>query len=197
MTRPSRRSSRLAKVSALSACVYLFAHLVHAAGPEELPPIPRPAAEGPAAAVPKLRQGTPEAGILSRTIKAEGFGLWLDGGRVRPPKPIRVEASTLLQHLAAPGPRQAPWVQVNGSVVNLRAEPGIAAQRVGRFARGTRLRLMRRQGEWSKITNPQTGEVGWMHNDFLVDTPPPETAAANPAPNQGRPESRAAALDEG
>lgn len=60
------------------------------------------------------------------------------------------------------------WVRVNGSVVNVRSGPTSSAQRIGSFPEGTRLRVLERDGRWTKIEDPESGQSGWMFRDFLA-----------------------------
>ena len=70
---------------------------------------------------------------------------------------------------------KAEWVQVSGSVVNVRSGPSAASPRVGSFPEGTRLRVIERGAGWTKIEDPETGQSGWMKRDFLAGLS--ETAA--------------------
>lgn len=63
---------------------------------------------------------------------------------------------------------QVEWVQVSGSVVNVRSGPSASSPRIGSFPEGTRLRVVERGAGWTKIEDPETGQSGWMKGDYLA-----------------------------
>ena len=66
---------------------------------------------------------------------------------------------------------QKEWVQVSGSVVNVRSGPSASASRIGSFPKGTRLLVVERGAGWTKIEDPESGQSGWMKHDFLAGLP--------------------------
>lgn len=91
-------------------------------------------------------------------------------------KPVRVETANLKPALrranaAADGEAQK-WVEVSGaSMVNVRDGPGVTNRDIGTLRRGTRLRVLGEEGNWTHIEHPETKLTGWMSSDYLAEAP--------------------------
>lgn len=125
----------------------------------------------------RVRDKRPEPGVLVNATEWGGFWIGPDEAPEQPREPIRVKPAYLeLDAIAtrdAAAARDEPhsWVEVAGSVVNVRARPELSAPRVGRFERGKRLRVIERRGSWAHIEDPDTDTSGWMHGDYLAKAP--------------------------
>ena len=110
-----------------------------------------------------------------------------------PEHPIRsTEADTKPPELGAPKPEEAAeevadpeeetgpvsetitalaadgneWVELN-SYVNLRTAPSSEADTLKVGAKGARLRVTGREGNWVQVTDPQTSEVAWVYGRYI------------------------------
>lgn len=72
-------------------------------------------------------------------------------------------------------------VHVTGTSVNLRAAATTAADKLTTARRGDKLDVLAREGVWVQVRTA-TGEIGWVHGDFVAEHPP---AAVAPRPARG------------
>lgn len=120
----------------------------------------------------KVRQARPTPGALTTAI--EWKHVWIGSGQPLPaPKaPVRITSNfdieIRLRTNSTPKAEQST-VEVSGTVVNLRAAPNLAAERLGHFKQGQQLRALERRAGWVRIEDPTSGSTGWMHGDFLSD----------------------------
>jgi Bacterial SH3 domain len=58
------------------------------------------------------------------------------------------------------------WVELN-SYVNLRTAPSSEADTIKVGAKGAKLRVTGREGNWVQVTDPQTSEVAWVYGRYI------------------------------
>jgi len=58
------------------------------------------------------------------------------------------------------------WVELN-SYVNIRAAPSSNADTLKVAAKGAKLRVTGREGNWVQVTDPKTSEVGWVYGRYI------------------------------
>lgn len=184
-----RRESKLVSGGILLSALALypvvqFAGAADRNAPDPAEASPRPAVSAPAGAE-RVRRTRPEPGALSRSARAKDFSRFFHpGGSPQPRGPIRLKVKTALLELALT-PEAAPErVRVNGSRVNMRAGPSLSAERITAFDRDTRLTVLERGETWTQVENPETGQTGWMHGDYLktvTKSSPDSTAHAGAA----------------
>lgn len=180
------RESKLLAGAFLAALVaYPVLHLAGAADRNAAPG----ASPQQAASVPdgtrRVRQAKPDPGALSRSAYAKDFSRFFHANREGEPLgPIHLKVNKALLALAET-PEAAPErVRVDGSRVNLRAGPDLSAERITAFDRDTRLTVLERGETWTQVENPETGQTGWMHGDYLktvTKSSPDSTAHAGAA----------------
>ena len=66
----------------------------------------------------------------------------------------------------------ASWV--NKDRINIRTAPSTDAQRITLVDRWTKVQVLGRQGDWSRI-RLQSGAIGWVLTKYLSPTKPPQT----------------------
>lgn len=165
-------------MAGLGAAVVLLAGQVYATSPHrerealEIRPVEL--------ALPdRVRVKRPEPGVLVNATQWGSLWIGADKEPASPRGPIRVVSSALkLAEIAAREPaaasdEQHSWVEVSGSLVNIRSRPALSAPRVGRFERGKRLRVIERRGAWTQVEDAETNKMGWMHGDYLAKVPAP------------------------
>lgn len=78
----------------------------------------------------------------------------------------------------APPPSVTPKIvlRVTGSIVNVRAAPGLEEAKLTSYERDTLLELVERRGEWVRVRHPETREEGWMFATYLEELQPSATA---------------------
>ncbi|MCS7209685.1 MAG: NlpC/P60 family protein [Fimbriimonadales bacterium] len=64
------------------------------------------------------------------------------------------------------------WAEVNADGVNLRRAPRLSAKRLKQLDRGTKVQVLKRQGDWSRV-RLASGRVGWVKSRYLTPTRPP------------------------
>ncbi len=64
------------------------------------------------------------------------------------------------------------WVAMS-SYANVRAAPSSTAETIKIAAKGDRLRLAGRKGNWVQVTDPSTSETGWVYSRYVEETPSP------------------------
>lgn len=79
------------------------------------------------------------------------------------------------------GAPQTTSLRVKVAVANLRAEPRTSARRVARLARGTTLKLLKREGNWYQVRT-SGGKTGWISVTLVSNTATPsrQTTASSP-----------------
>ncbi len=71
------------------------------------------------------------------------------------------------------------WAEINKDRINIRKGPGTHTDRITLVDRWTKVQVLGRQGEWSRI-RLQSGRVGWVKSQYLSPTTPPrQIASAN------------------
>lgn len=114
----------------------------------------------------------PAPGVLSRSIEARGFWFGSRAENAAPPEPLHITTPKPLVQLedSAEGfrPQKNAWARVDGSIVNLRAAPGIDSPRIGQLRQGTRVKVLERNATWVRIEIPDSTISGWMHGDYLL-----------------------------
>ena len=58
------------------------------------------------------------------------------------------------------------WVEPTGAV-NLRKQPSPHSEARQVITRGTKLRVMAREAGWFRVTDPATGEIGWIYSEAV------------------------------
>lgn len=71
------------------------------------------------------------------------------------------------------------WVTGNG--VNQRKGPGTQYEIIGQLSRGTRVRFLQEQGNWTKVWS--THGLGWMSSRYLSSNAAQSETTARPSPN--------------
>lgn len=66
----------------------------------------------------------------------------------------------------------AGWAVLNRDRVNVRVAPRLSAARITLVDRWTKVRILARQGEWSRVQLPN-GRAGWIKSEYLSPTKPP------------------------
>jgi hypothetical protein len=120
----------------------------------------------------RVRRARPSPGVLTTAVEWEQ--LWIGSGSPVPePKgPIRITSNfgiEIRSRISSQPKANPTTVKVIGTVVNLRAAPNLAADRLGQFSQGTQLRILERRAGWTRIQDPVTNSTGWMHGEFLSD----------------------------
>ena len=69
------------------------------------------------------------------------------------------------------------------AMLNFRRGPGANHDKTGELPSGTRIRVIRAEGDWLNVTTPM-GFAGWVHGGYvrLIDTAPAEDAGTVPDP---------------
>lgn len=99
--------------------------------------------------------------------------------------PRRIEARKLAPPWLTPlraaleEEKDRQWVQVSAEALNLRAGPGVQAQRIGVLSTAARLLVQERQGAWVRVEVPDSGETGWVSSRFVEPLPPADQMAAD------------------
>ncbi|MEL7092323.1 MAG: SH3 domain-containing protein [Pseudomonadota bacterium] len=77
-----------------------------------------------------------------------------------------------------PAPQSQKSVYVTGSRVNVRAGPSTQFDRLGSFAKGTKLRAISQSNGWTEISGAAGSQklTGWMASQYLAAQPPKQTA---------------------
>lgn len=160
--------------------------------------------DAPDARILAAREATPEPRKLPPLVKAAApqrqtrAAAALMENMPEPLEPLRVETADIASALkpaedAAPGNKadetgkaDETWVEVSGaSMVNVRAGPGVSNRDIATFSRGTRLRVLGKQGNWTQVENPDTRVTGWMNSNYLEDAPARKSVAKTRDPSSG------------
>ncbi len=65
--------------------------------------------------------------------------------------------------------------------LHLRSGPGVRYRSLAKLKRGQRVYLVKTQGKWCQVKVHGTLQLGWVHRDYLSDTPPGSTLERLPA----------------
>jgi cell wall-associated NlpC family hydrolase len=102
--------------------------------------------------------------------------------------PVKSNAAVSVQRTAQPAAPASGWAEFNTDRVNIRTAPSTDAKRITLVDRWTKVQVLGRQGDWSRI-RLQSGAVGWVLAKYLSPTKPPQTrqvatrsSARKPAP---------------
>lgn len=173
-----RRESKLFSGALLAAlALYPVVQLAGASHRDATPKDATPKAEGSSshtAAAPagtakgKIRQAMPEPGALSRAAPGKDLsGFFRASREAETHGSLHVSVNKALFDLAGTAEVAPERVRVDGSRVNLRAGPSLSAERITAFDRDTRLTVLERGETWTQVKNPETGQTGWMHGNYL------------------------------
>jgi cell wall-associated NlpC family hydrolase len=102
--------------------------------------------------------------------------------------PVKGNAAASAQRTAQPAAPASGWAEINKDRINIRTAPSTDAKRITLVDRWTKVQVLGRQGDWSRI-RLQSGAVGWVLSKYLSPTKPPQTrqvatrsSARKPAP---------------
>ena len=102
--------------------------------------------------------------------------------------PVKSNAAASAQRTAQPAAPASGWAELNTDRVNIRTAPSTDAKRITLVDRWTKVQVLGRQGDWSRI-RLQSGTTGWVLAKYLSPTQPPQTrqvatrsSARKPAP---------------
>ena len=88
--------------------------------------------------------------------------------------PVTGNAAVSAQRTAQPAAPASGWAELNTDRVNIRTAPSTDAQRITLVDRWTKVQVLGRQGDWSRI-RLQSGTTGWVLSKYLSPTKPPQT----------------------
>jgi LysM repeat protein len=93
--------------------------------------------------------------------------------------PVTGNAAASAQRTAQPAAPASGWAETNNTDrVNIRTAPSTDAKRITIVDRWTKVQVLGRQGDWSRI-RLQSGTTGWV----LSQVPQPDPAPANTKPS--------------
>jgi len=88
--------------------------------------------------------------------------------------PIKGSATTKKQSSARSDSPASGWAEINKDRINIRSAPSTNAQRITIVDRWTKVQVLGRQGDWSRI-RLRDGRIGWVFSQYLSSTKPPQT----------------------
>jgi LysM repeat protein len=88
--------------------------------------------------------------------------------------PVKGNAAASAQRTAQPAAPASGWAELNTDRVNIRTAPSTDAKRITLVDRWTKVQVLGRQGDWSRI-RLQSGTTGWVLAKYLSPTQPPQT----------------------
>jgi cell wall-associated NlpC family hydrolase len=88
--------------------------------------------------------------------------------------PVKGNAAASAQRTAQPAAPASGWAELNTDRVNIRTAPSTDAKRLTIVDRRTKVQVLGRQGDWSRI-RLQSGAVGWVLSKYLSPTKPPQS----------------------
>jgi cell wall-associated NlpC family hydrolase len=88
--------------------------------------------------------------------------------------PVKGNAAASAQHTAQPTAPASGWAEINKDRINIRTAPSTDARRITIVDRWTKVQVLGRQGDWSRI-RLQSGTIGWVLSQYLSPTKPPQT----------------------
>ena len=104
---------------------------------------------------------------------------------------IPVQGTATAQRMAQPAAPASGWAEINKDRINIRTAPSTDARRITLVDRWTKVRVLGRQGDWSRI-RLQSGAVGWVLSKYLSPTKPPQTRQVATRSSSRKPASRTA-----
>jgi cell wall-associated NlpC family hydrolase len=87
---------------------------------------------------------------------------------------IPVKGEVAAQRTTRSAAPASGWAELNTDRVNIRATPSKDARRITLVDRWTKVQVLGRQGDWSRI-RLQSGAIGWVLSKYLSPTKPPQT----------------------
>ncbi|MCX7992138.1 MAG: NlpC/P60 family protein, partial [Fimbriimonadales bacterium] len=81
--------------------------------------------------------------------------------------------ATSKKSVSQSGSPASGWAEVNKDRINVRSAPSTGAKRVTIADRWTKVKVLGRQGDWSRI-RLQNGRTGWLLSRYLSPTKPPQ-----------------------
>ncbi|OYT75638.1 MAG: hypothetical protein CFK49_02080 [Armatimonadetes bacterium JP3_11] len=99
--------------------------------------------------------------------------------------PIKGGAAPTKQSSAQSDSPASGWAEINKDRINIRSTPSTDAKRITIVDRWTKVQVLGRQGEWSRIQLPN-GRIGWVLSRYLSPTKPPQTKQLANASSQKR-----------
>jgi len=88
--------------------------------------------------------------------------------------PVKGNAAASAQRTAQPTAPASGWAEINKDRINIRTAPSTDARRITIVDRWTKVQVLGRQGDWSRI-RLQSGTIGWVLSQYLSPTKPPQT----------------------
>jgi cell wall-associated NlpC family hydrolase len=88
--------------------------------------------------------------------------------------PVKGKAAGTAQRTAQPTAPASGWAEINKDRINIRTAPSTDARRITIVDRWTKVQVLGRQGDWSRI-RLQSGTIGWVLSQYLSPTKPPQT----------------------
>jgi cell wall-associated NlpC family hydrolase len=88
--------------------------------------------------------------------------------------PVKGNAAASAQRTAQSTTPASGWAELNTDRVNIRTAPSTDAKRLTIVDRWTKVQVLGRQGDWSRI-RLQSGVVGWVLSKYLSPTMPPQS----------------------
>lgn len=76
------------------------------------------------------------------------------------------------------GNQIAEWAEVSVAS-KVHTEPSVSAPIVRYYNVGTKLRVLERQADWTKIVDPVTSKHGWIHGKYLISKDGPSQLQAD------------------
>ena len=87
--------------------------------------------------------------------------------------PVKGNAAVSAQRTAQPAAPASGWAEINKDRINIRTAPSTDARRITIVDRWTKVQVLGRQGDWSRI-RLQSGTIGWVLAKYLSPTKPPQ-----------------------
>ena len=85
------------------------------------------------------------------------------------PDPHDLDSLSIVPAAQAAGSSATPYVRINGSLVNLRAGPGLNYRMVDVVEHGVLMNVNgARRGEWIPVADPLTGTRAWVNISHTV-----------------------------
>jgi cell wall-associated NlpC family hydrolase len=104
---------------------------------------------------------------------------------------IPVKGRATAQRTAQPAAPASGWAELNKDRINIRTAPSTDARRITLVDRWTKVQVLGRQGDWSRI-RLQSGAIGWVLSKYLSPTKPPQTRQVATRSSARKPASRTA-----
>jgi cell wall-associated NlpC family hydrolase len=105
--------------------------------------------------------------------------------------PVKGKAAGTAQRTAQSTAPASGWAELNKDRINIRSAPSTDAKRLTIVDRWTKVQVLGRQGDWSRI-RLQSGAIGWVLSKYLSPTKPPQTRQVATRSSARKPASRTA-----